>query len=66
METMGDMSGWLGKKVYIRTRNGRPYAGIITDVDQDSKPVIFITILDKFDQTVRFMHSEIAELKEER
>jgi hypothetical protein len=62
------MSVWMslvGKKVFVRLRGGRFYDGVVTKVDTDSKPLIFITMNDRFGKPVTFIHSEILEIKEE-
>jgi len=56
---------WKGKRVFIRTTHGKVYSGIIKDVDTDSKPLIFISIIDKFNNDVMLSASEIVEIKEE-
>lgn len=57
---------WLGKYVFLRTNLNRVYSGKVIEVDTTSgKPLIWITIIDKFDKRVTFVHSEIVELKEE-
>ena len=64
------MAGWkefLGKQVFIRSRNSsHPYQGKVIEVDDHSaKPLVWITIIDKFEKRVTFIHSEIIEIKEE-
>jgi small nuclear ribonucleoprotein (snRNP)-like protein len=56
---------WIGKKVFIRTKNGRFYSGVVTEVLDNGDALIFITILDKFSKYVCFASSEIIEIKEE-
>ena len=56
---------WNGKKVFIRTIHDRVYSGIVKDVDYSSPPIIWITLLDKFNMLVQFTSSEIAQIKEE-
>jgi len=55
---------WLNKKVFIRTRHDKVFSGTIQEVDDDSPPLIWITILDKFNDRVTFAHSEIVEIRE--
>jgi len=60
-----DWNIWMGKKIFLRTRSGRTYSGIVKDVDANSLPLIWITILDKYKQLVQFSAEEIVEIKEE-
>ncbi len=57
---------WDGKKVFIILKSGRKYTGKIIEVDFSAKPIIFISIIDKFDQRVTFAQSEIDVMQEER
>jgi len=56
---------WLNKKVFLRTRNGRVYSGVINDVDDGSLPLVWITMLDRRNKLVQFSSDEIVEIKEE-
>lgn len=56
---------YIGKKVYIILKNGRQYSGEVIEIDDNSNPLIFITILDKFGNKVMFERSEIEVLEEE-
>lgn len=56
---------WIGRKVYIILRNKRNYQGVIVDIDESSPPLVFITLLDKFDNKIMFVQSEIEVLQEE-
>ena len=56
---------WEGKKVFIILKNRRNYSGEIVEVDVDAKPIIFISIIDKFGQRVTFAQSEIDVMQEE-
>jgi len=60
-----EWDGWMDKKVFLRTRNGRTYSGIVKDVDANSLPLVWITILDKYKKYVQFSAEEIVEIKEE-
>ncbi len=57
---------WEGRKVYIRLKSGRSYSGKVIEVDERSIPLIFITIIDKFDNRVSFSHAEIEVIQEEK
>jgi len=61
-----DWTYWIDKNVYIITRKNRIYTGIIQDVDLDTSPIIWITIIDKYNQIVQLTTDEIVEIKEER
>ena len=56
---------WKDKKVFIRTKNGRFYSGVVDEVADTGDGLIFITILDKFQKYVCFASGEIMEIKEE-
>lgn len=55
---------YVGKKVFLRTRNERTYSGMVLKVEKDQH-LIFITIRDNRKMLVTFVHSEITEIKEE-
>lgn len=62
------MDGWkkyLGRKVFLRLKNDRVYSGVVDYIDDSSTPLVFITIIDKYDNPVTIVHTEIAEIKEE-
>lgn len=56
---------YVGKKVFLRTRNNRIYVGIIKQVDSSSPPLHFIYLKDQKGMIVTLVHSEIVEIKEE-
>jgi len=56
---------WMGKKIFVKLQGGGIYSGEVIDIDEDLKPLIFITIIDKFGERVQFVNSEILKLKEE-
>ncbi len=63
------MEGWkryLNKKVFIILKNKRQYSGIVIEIDETSLPLVFITIIDKFNNKITFAHSEIDLMQEER
>ena len=66
---MDGWMGWVGKKVFVRLRSHqgreRIYSGVIKGIDETSKPLIFIHLLDKFGAKIILLHSEIVEIKEE-
>lgn len=63
---MDGWNRWIGKKVFLRLTNSRVYSGTIEEVDSSSKPIIFISLKDKFGQMVLITSSEIQEMKEEK
>ncbi len=63
------MEGWKsyeGKKVFIETRSNRRYSGKIINVEvQENPTLIWITLIDKFNKKITFVHSEIVLIQEE-
>lgn len=62
------MEGWKkynGRKVFLRTKNNRVYSGVVTEIDDSDKQIVFLTILDSKGFNVTFAVSEIVEIKEE-
>ncbi len=57
---------WNGKKIFVKLRDGGVYSGNVIDVDDTAKPIIFITIIDKFGDKVAIVNSEIVKIVEER
>jgi len=57
---------WIGKRIFVQLKNGSVYSGIVQDVDENSNPLIFFTITDKFGATITFVHSEILKIVEEK
>lgn len=64
---MAGWKSWMDKKVFIRSKNSsHPYSGVVVDVDDtSSKPLVWITIIDKYNKQVTFVTSEIEMIKEE-
>lgn len=56
---------WEGKKVYIILKNGRKYQGVVTDIDNNSLPLIWLSIKDKFQNRITFSIEEIEVIQEE-
>jgi len=56
---------WLNKQVFVQLKSGGFYNGKIIDIDENSPPLIFITLIDKFNERVTFVTSEIIKIKEE-
>ena len=62
------MEGWKyyeGKRVYLILKSHREYSGEVIEVDDSKPPLVWITILDKFNKRVTFVHSEIDMIQEE-
>lgn len=56
---------WIGKHVFIQLKSGGHYTGDIIDVDDSSKPLIFITFLDKYNKKITFVQTEIIKIVQE-
>ena len=56
---------WTGKRIFVKLRTGAVYTGDVIDVDVEAKPLVFITIIDKFGEKITFVQSEIIKIKEE-
>ncbi len=58
---------WLDKKVFIVSKNSsHPYSGKVVEVDENSgSPLVWITIIDKYNKRVSFSVDEILSIKEE-
>jgi len=61
-----DWDYWIGKKIFVRLRNGNFFSGKVIEIDDSLTPIIWIIIIDKFGKKVMFVHSEILEIREER
>lgn len=57
---------WLNKSIFVQLKSGGNYSGKVVEVDDSSKPIIFISIIDKFGDKVVFVHSEIIKIVEEK
>lgn len=57
---------WEGKQIYIILKNQRKYSGKVLEVEEDKNSnTYFITILDKFNNRISFVSSEIKLIQEE-
>jgi len=61
-----DWKYWNGKKIFVKLKTGAVYSGKVIDVDISNGTLIWITIIDKHDNRVTFVHTEIIKLKEEK
>lgn len=57
---------WIGKKVFIILKNQRNYTGEIIDIDDSLNPLVWITILDKFSNRIKFSSENIDLIEEEK
>ena len=55
-----DWKEWIGKRIFVKLRDGSVYTGIVKDVDNE-----WFKITDKFSEAVTFPISEILKIKEE-
>ena len=57
---------WQGKKIFLRTKNSsHPYTGKVIEVSPEDRPIIWMTIVDRYSKLVTFSVNEILEIKEE-
>ena len=56
---------WMDKNIFVQLKSGGHYTGKVIDVDKSSLPLIFLTIIDKFNDKVTFVTSEIIKIVEE-
>lgn len=56
---------WEGKTVFIILKNKRNYKGKVLEVEGKS-PLLWITILDKYNKRIGFSTEEIEVIQEER
>ena len=57
---------WEQKRVFLRTKFDKVYSGIVQEVADVGDGVIFLSLLDKFDNWVTITVKEIVEIKEEK
>jgi len=57
---------WLEKKVWIVLKNGREYTGYVIGLDKERSPLVFMTIIDKYNARVTFSVEEIELIKEDQ
>ena len=62
---MDSLRDFIEKKVYVILKSGRKYTGVVIGIDDSGPPLIFVTIIDKFDKKVTFAKSEIELIQEE-
>jgi len=59
-----DWEYFIDKKVYLITRKNRIYTGRIKEVD-NSPPLVWISLIDKYNKLIQLTAEEIVEIKEE-
>lgn len=57
---------WEGKHVFLQLKTGSVYNGNIIEVDDTNPNLIWITIIDKFNEKITIIVSEILKIKEEK
>ena len=65
MEEKSVWKKYEGKKIFVQLKTGRVYSGKVINVDESSRPLIFITIIDMKNHQVTFVQSEIVSLQVE-
>lgn len=53
-------------KVFFNLKNNQIYTGEIIDISEEKNGIFFITIIDKFQNKVMFVNSEITIAREEK
>ena len=65
IQRMNVWQQYVGKKVFLRTKNNRIYIGVVKAVDSSTIPLHFLHLLTKENYSVIIVHYEIVEIKEE-
>jgi len=55
---------WKGKHIFVQLKSGGYYTGKVIDIEESS-PIIFFTLIDKFGKKIIFIQSEIVKIVEE-
>jgi hypothetical protein len=55
-----------GRKVFLILKNKRQYSGTVIEIADTGKGLVFITLLDKFNNRVCFTSGEIEVIQEEK
>lgn len=56
---------WEGKFVFLQLKTGAVYTGKVIEVDGFQPSLIFLTIVDKYNEKITIACSEIVKIKEE-
>jgi hypothetical protein len=57
---------WMEKKVFIILKNHRQYSGKIIEITDEKNDLVWISLIDKFNNRITFVNSEIDLIQEER
>lgn len=60
-----DIKNLEGKSVFIETKTGRKYSGLVEEVSDFGNGLIFISITDKFNMWVTLALNDISVIEEE-
>ena len=66
LDSTMDWKEWKDKRIFVKTKTSGVYSGVVKDVDDSDKSVIFITLIDKFGDKITIVHSEILKIIEEK
>jgi len=56
---------WMEKKVFIILKNNRQYSGKVIEVSDEKNGLVWISLIDKFNNRITFVNSEIDLIQEE-
>lgn len=56
---------YVGKKIFLRTNKDRVYSGVVKEIDDSNRNLIFISLIDIKGRLITILSSEITEIKEE-
>ena len=59
-----DWKIWRDKGVKVKLKNGTFYTGEVIGIDDINPENIYISLNDKFNEKITFVHTEIAQIKE--
>lgn len=60
-----EWKNWMGKRVFVKLKDGSVYNGLITDVNTSTNILVWITLVDKYNEEVVFVQSEIIKMVDE-
>lgn len=56
---------WINRRIFVKLKDDSVYSGKVIGVDNPNSPVVFMTITDKFGETVCFPVDTIIKIVEE-